>query len=101
MSEVVPGDDIRRETGSFLRRRPGLSAALPMAGPLFIVRTRECSGCVDMQGVEARGELRLQCIIHGPVFRQPGEAAESRRPDFHSVMRLAAGSCASMTVVQM
>lgn len=54
-----------------------------------------------MQGVEAGGEFRLQRLIYGSMPRQTGQAAESRRADFDSVMRLATWRCASMTVVQM
>ena len=59
------------------------------------------SGGVDMQGVETGCEFGLEGVVDRTVFRQPGEPAEGRRAYFDCIMRLAAGCCASMTVVQM
>lgn len=54
-----------------------------------------------MEGVQARLELDLQSVVHGPMLRQPGEAFESRRTNLYGIMRFAARRCPSMTVVQM
>ena len=54
-----------------------------------------------MQGVQAGVELGLQHIIHGTVFRQPGEAQEGLRSDLDRIVCLAAGGRACVTVVKM
>lgn len=54
-----------------------------------------------MKGVQPSFELGLQHIVHGTVLRQPGEALEGRRSDFHGIMRFAARRCACVTVVEM
>lgn len=54
-----------------------------------------------MEGVEAASELRLQGVIDGPVPVQPGHGGKDGRTDLYSVMCLAAGGCARVTVVEM
>lgn len=54
-----------------------------------------------MEGVQAGRELGFERLIHGPVFRQPGESGKGPGADVDGIVRLAARRCASMTVVKM
>lgn len=54
-----------------------------------------------MEGVQASRELGFERLIHGPVFRQPGESGKGPCADVDGIVRLAPRRCASMTVVKM
>lgn len=97
----------KRPTGAYNYGRwalfpwPWVGAALPLAGPLSVLAGLFwLSGRVDVQGMKARGEFRLQRLVDGAMLRQPGESGERHRTYLHRIMCLAAGRCASMTVVE-
>lgn len=59
------------------------------------------SGSINVEGVEAKGELGLQGVVDRAVAVQPSHGGKGGRADLYRIMCLAAGGCTCVTVVEM